>query len=122
MLLAEFASIARCDTRCAHWVGGGLSIETTRCELLQYEHLNKEDILDMWWMSRMKNVTRRKYGFTVTSTMVVNGSLVVARGLVQGGERCRSFCRMTQECFKLLGYFVVWVSRKWDVGAWTGSS
>jgi hypothetical protein len=54
-------------------------------------------------------------GFTLTSTMVVNGSLVVARGLDQDGDRCRSFCRMTQEYFKLLDP-VIWVSRKWDVG------
>jgi len=58
-------------------LGGGLSIKPTQCELLQYEHLNK-DVSVMGWMSRMKNVTRRKYGFTVTSTMVVNGRLVVA--------------------------------------------
>ena len=54
-------------------------------------------------------------GFTLTSTVVVNGCLV-ARGLDQDGERCRSFCRMTQECFKLLVDLVVWVSGKCDVG------
>ena len=37
---------------------GGLSIKTTLCALLQYEHLIKEDVLVVWWMSRMKNVTR----------------------------------------------------------------
>ena len=54
--------------------------------------------------------------------MVVNGSLVVARGLDQDGKRCRSFCRMTQEYFKLLVELVVSVFRKWNVGVWTGSS
>ena len=54
--------------------------------------------------------------------MVVYGSLVVARGLDLDGERRRSFCRMTKECFKLLVDLVVRVSRKWDVGAWAESS
>jgi hypothetical protein len=40
-----------------------LSIKTTVCVLLQYEHLIKEDVLAMRWMCRMKKVTRRKYWF-----------------------------------------------------------
>jgi hypothetical protein len=68
------------------------------------------------------NVQEGSTGFTLTSAVVVNGSLVVARGLDHDGDRCRSFCRMTQECFKLLVDLVIWVSRMWDVGAWTGSN